>query len=145
MKKSIKILLIVSAILTVIGAASLIFAWSLRILFAIGLCIGFGAIISHFISRKERDRVPVWLSVLFVLSFVPIMLCFYWSIDAAVNGTGGGMIFSEKHGWEAFSETFLITTFLLTVMPAIPMAVIVLVRFIALHIKLRKKRVPERR
>lgn len=144
MKKSMKVLLIVSAVMTVIGAASLIFAWSLRILFTIGLSMGFGVIISHFIGSKERDRVPVWLSILFVLSFIPIMLCFYWSIDAAVNGTGGGMIFRKKHGWEAFSETFLITTLLLTVIPAIPMAVIVQVRFIALCIKLRKKRISER-
>lgn len=144
MKNTSKMMLIASAVMTAAGGLSMMFSWSTRLLFPVGLSMGFGVIISHILGGKERDRVPVWLSVLFVFSFIPIILCIYWSVDAAVNGTGSGMVFPKKHGWEAFSETFLITTLLLTVIPAIPMAVIVQVRFIALCIKLRKKRISER-
>lgn len=143
MKNTSKMMLIASAVMTAAGGLALMFSWSTRLLFPVGLSMGFGVIISHILGGKERDRVPVWLSVLFVFSFIPIILCIYWSVDAAVNGTGSGMVFPKKHGWEAFSETFLITTLLLTVIPAIPMAVIVQVRFIALCIKLRKKRISE--
>lgn len=144
MKNTSKMMLIASAVMTAAGGLSMMFSWSTRLLFPVGLSMGFGVIISHILGGKERDRVPVWLSVLFVFSFIPIILCIYWSVDAAVNGTGSGMVFPKKHGWEAFSETFLITTLLLTVIPAIPMAVIVQVRFIALCIKLRKKRISGR-
>jgi hypothetical protein len=144
MKNTSKMMLIASAVMTAAGGLALMFSWSTRLLFPVGLSMGGGVIISHILGGKERDRVPVWLSVLFVFSFIPIILCIYWSVDAAVNGTGSGMVFPKKHGWEAFSETFLITTLLLTVIPAIPMAVIVQIRFIALCIKLRKKRISER-
>jgi len=75
---------------------------------------------------------------------VPIILCFYWAINAGIHGVGGSFIFPEKHGWSAFSETLLITVFLLTVIPFIPMSVIVQVNFIKLNIKLRKKEISER-
>ena len=82
--------------------------------------------------------------ILFILSFLPAILCFYWSIDAGINGTGNGMLFPVRHGWEAFSETLVITSFLLTVFPAIPVAVIIQVKFIKRAISIRKNRISER-
>ena len=144
MKNTSKMMLIASAVMTAAGGLALMFSWSTRLLFPVGLSMGFGVIISHILGGKERDRVPVWLSVLFVFSFIPIILCIFWSVDAAVNGTGSGMVFPKKHGWEAFSETFLITVFLRSFVPFIPIAVIVQVKFIGLTLKLRKKRISER-
>ena len=88
--------------------------------------------------------MPWWLVLLFILSFLPVILCFYWAIDAGINGTGNGMLFPVRYGWRAFSETLVISSFLLTVFPAIPMAVIVQVKFIRRIINIRKARNSER-
>ncbi|MBR5684467.1 MAG: hypothetical protein IKW96_14530 [Ruminococcus sp.] len=138
MKKSEKILLIISAVLTAVGAVSVIFAWASAFLLAVGISMGFCTVLSHFLGKSSAEKMPWWLVLLFILSFLPAALCIYWSADAGINGTGGSMIFREKHGWEAFSETLFISSFLMTVFPVIPMAVIVQVKFIKRIISIRK-------
>ena len=144
MKKSEKTLLIISAVLTAVGAVSILFAWMSAFLLAVGLSMGFCTLISHFLNNNKTDTMPWWLVLLFILSFLPVALCFYWSIDAGINGTGGGLIFPRIYGWKAFSETLFISSFLLTVFPAIPMAVIVQVKFVKYMINIRKARNSER-
>lgn len=144
MKKSEKTLLIISAVLTAVGAVSVFFAWMSAFLLAVGLSMGFCTLISHFLNKNKTDTMPWWLVLLFILSFLPVALCFYWSIDAGINGTGGGLIFPRRYGWKAFSETLFISSFLLTVIPAIPMAVIVQVKFVKYMINIRKARNSER-
>lgn len=144
MKGSEKILLIISAFLTAAGVVSIFFAWTSALLLAVGVSMGFTVLISHFLRKSRTDIMPWWFIILFILSFLPAILCFYWSIDAGINGTGNGMLFPVRHGWEAFSETLVITTFLLTVFPAIPVAVIIQVKFIKRAISIRKNRISER-
>ena len=144
MKKSEKILLVISAVLTAVGAVSVFFAWMSAFLLAVGLSIGFCTLISHFLNKNKTDTMPWWLVLLFILSFLPVALCFYWAIDAGINGTGNGMLFPVRYGWRAFSETLIISSFLLTVFPAIPMAMIVQVKFIRRIINIRKARNSER-
>ena len=144
MRKSEKALLVITAVLTAVGAISLIFAWISAFLLAVGIGMGFCTVLSHFLGKSSAERMPWWLVLLFILSFLPAVLCIYWSADAGINGTGGGMIFPRKYGWEAFSETLLISSFLLTVFPAIPMAVIVQIKFIKQAISVRKVHISER-
>ena len=144
MKRSERILLIISAVLTAAGAVSIVFAWTSAILLAVGLSIGTCTVISHFLNKGRTDIMPWWLVLLFILSFLPVIICFYWSVDAGINGTGNGMLSPVRYGWEAFSETFLITAVLMTVFPFIPMAVIVQVKFIRRAISIRKARISER-
>ena len=144
MRKSEKILLVISAVLTAVGAVSIIFAWMSAFLLAVGLSTGFCTVISHFINKSRTESMPWWLVLLFILSFLPVILCFYWAIDAGIIGTGNGMLFPVRYGWRAFSETLVISSFLLTVFPAIPMAVIVQVKFIRRIINIRKARNSER-
>ena len=144
MKRSEKIMLVISAVLTAVGAVSIFFAWMSAFLLAVGLSTGFCTVISHFINKSRTESMPWWLVLLFILSFLPVILCFYWAIDAGVNGTGGGLIFPRIYGWKAFSETLFISSFLLTVFPAIPMAVIVQVKFIRCMINIKKARNSER-
>lgn len=139
MKKSGRILLIISAVLTAVGAVSIFFAWSSAILLAVGLSIGFCTVISHFLNKEKTNNMPWWLAMMFILSFLPVIFCFYWSIDAGINGTGNGMLFPVRYGWKAFSETLFISLFLLTVFPAIPIAVIVQVKFIKRVISIKKR------
>lgn len=144
MKKSEKILLVISAVLTAVGAVSIFFAWMSAFLFAVGLSMGFCTLISHFLNKRKTDTMPWWIVLLFILSFLPAALCIYWSADAGINGTGNGMLFPRIYGRKAFLETLFISSFLLTVFPAIPMAVIVQVKFIRHMINIRKSRNSER-
>ena len=143
MKKSVRILFIISAVLTTIGAVSIPSAWVTGLLFPVGLSLGIETAMYHSLSQKERDRVPTWLSWLFVLSFVPIIFFLYLSVKAGINGTGG-FITPSKHGWAAFWDTFFPLTLVFTVIPIIPAAVIIQVNFIVLKVKLMKKRNAER-
>lgn len=144
MKKSEKILLIISGGLTVVGAVSIFFAWISSFLLAIGVSLGFCVLISHFLNRRKSGYMPWWMILMFILSFLPVILCFYWSIDAGINGTGSGMIFPRIYGWKAFSETIIITSFLFTVFPVFPIAIIIQVKFIKCIISIRKVRNSER-
>ena len=144
MKKTEKILLIISGVLTVVGTVSIFFAWLSSFLLAIGVSLGFCVLISHFLSKRRSEYMPWWMVLLFILSFLPVILCFYWSINAGINGTGNGMIFPRIYGWKAFSETLFITSFLFTVFPVFPIAIIVQVKFIRCIISIRKSRNSER-
>lgn len=144
MKRAVKITFIIAAIVTAVGAVGMVFSRLTFSLMLIGLCIGFGGLVAHLLSQKETDRVPVWLSVMFVLSLLPVLLCLYWSADAGINGSGNGMLYPIKYGWDAFRDTLLVTTLLFTAIPLIPAAIIVQVNFIVLKIKLMKKRNAER-
>ena len=144
MKNREKTIIILSAVLALIGLISLIFAWSTALLLTIGLSVCFGTLLSWLLEKHTGKGTPWWFTLLFAVSFLPVILCLCFSAKAGINGTGGSFIFPEKYGWEAFSETFAIAFLLMTVIPLIPMALIVQIRYISFGIKQRKERNAER-
>lgn len=68
MKKSVSILVILSVVLTAVGAVSMVFSLVTSLLFPVGLSLGFGAVMYNILGKKERNRIPKWLNVLLVLS-----------------------------------------------------------------------------
>ena len=140
MKKRTRIILAISAALTVFGIISLIFAWSSAIFLSVGFSVSFCIVLSWLLKKYAADRTPLWFTLLFAASFIPIILCFYFSAEAGINGTGGGFIFPRKQGWVAFSETFAVSFILMTVIPLIPSALIIQIRYITGMIKRSKIR-----
>ena len=86
--------------------------------FGIWLVAGTALIIWYALGRSRED-FPVWFRVLFILSFLPAVLCVYAACGDAAQNTGS-----------SFGGTLLYMLIIMTAIPVIPLAVTVQVSFI---------------
>ena len=69
------------------------------------------------------------LKVLFVISFFPAFYILIRSSDAYFNGIG--VFLQVKHGWRAFTDSIFLLSWVMTVIPVLPVCLIYQIGFIS--------------
>ena len=113
------------------------------VILVLSLLYQLGYFISHIVKKSEHnqqitDSSPKWFKVLFITSYIPLILLIIYSLSAYSGGFT--FIFSTCYGWEAVYDTLFFTGLIFCIIPVFPVCMTIQTVYIIKAVKRRKRR-----